>query len=145
MKLLYEGFEGGRVGFGLLILRVITGLAMMQHGWPKILNPLDWMAGRPGAAPPFLQAMAALAEFGGGACLVLGLLTPLAALGIAITMAVAITTRHWEHPWVAIAPYRGPTKELALNYLTIAVMLLVTGPGAYALDAWLFGRRGGRK
>jgi len=42
------------------------------------------------SVPGFLQGLAALSEFGGGLALIAGLLTPLAAFGIACTMVVAV-------------------------------------------------------
>jgi len=75
----------------LLLIRIVVGLAFMIHGWPKIQNPFGWMpAGAP--VPGVFQALAAISEFGGGLGWILGLLTPLAALGIAFTMAVAFST-----------------------------------------------------
>ena len=65
---------------GLLGLRLVMGAAFMFHGWPKIQNPLGWM-GPEAPVPAILQALAALAEFGGGMALIVGLLTRLASLG----------------------------------------------------------------
>ncbi len=91
--------------------------------------------------PGVFQALAALAEFGGGLCWVLGLLTPVASLLILGEMAVALGMVHLPqgHPFVA-SPPGGPSYEPALGYLAIAVALLLVGPGKLSLDAWLFGR-----
>lgn len=46
------------------------GVAFVLHGWPKIQNPMGWMnAMGMQSVPSFLQALAALAEFGGGIAL----------------------------------------------------------------------------
>jgi len=109
---------------------------MVLHGLPKIQNPMGWMQG-PQAMPGFLQLLAALAEFGGGIALMLGFFTRLGALGIAITMAVAIFTAHAGDPFVA----QGKRSfESAALYLAAASMLLLGGPGAYSVD-YLFARR----
>ncbi|PWB78822.1 MAG: DoxX family protein, partial [Holophagae bacterium] len=71
----------------LLLVRVVAGFAFMLHGWGKIQNAFGWM-GPDAFAPGIFQALAALSEFGGGLAWILGLLTPLASLGIACTMAV---------------------------------------------------------
>ena len=83
MKRFFSNFHDGPVGIGLLILRFVMGLSIMSHGWGKIQKPFAWMG--PDGPPGFLQALAALGEFGGGLAIVLGLLTPLGALGVLCT------------------------------------------------------------
>lgn len=137
MKKLFGDFVGGRAGVGLLILRLVAGTALMIHGLPKAKKPFGWMG--PDGPPGFLQALAALAEFGGGLALILGLLTPLACLGILCTMGFAILVAHKGDPW--IKPGAPKTFELASLYLLIAITLITTGPGAWSLDAKIFGSR----
>ena len=87
----------GRVGsVGLLLLRLVMGTAFVFHGWPKIQSPLGWM-GPEAPVPAILQSLAALAEFGGGMALIVGLLTRLASLGIATNMIVALGMVHLPH------------------------------------------------
>src|SRR3954452_16014515 len=138
---LFPAFLGGPGAGGLLVLRLVAGTAMMLHGWPKIQHATSWM-GPKAPVPGVLQALAALAEFGGGFCWVLGLLTPLASFLILCNMAVAAGTVHIPagHPFVASQP-GGPSYEPALGYLAIAVLLLLAGPGRLSLDWLLFGRR----
>jgi putative oxidoreductase len=137
-KLLFNDFVGGRVALGLLILRGVAGLGMMFHGWGKIQQPFSWM-GDGASIPGWLQALAALSEFGGGAAWVLGLLTPLACFGILCTMAKAVHL----HAVTLQQPFVGKdgSYELALLYLVVAVLLLLAGPGKLALDAAIFGRK----
>lgn len=122
---------------GLLVLRLVMGAAFVIHGWGKIQSPFSWMGDAP--IPGFLQALAAISEFGGGILLLLGLLTPLAALGILFTMAGALFIAHFPqgHPFVASG---GPSFELPLVYLAAALLFLVAGPGRFSLDYALFGR-----
>jgi putative oxidoreductase len=130
-------FQGGRTGLGLLLLRVIVGSAFVVHGWPKIQAPFGWMpAGSP--VPGIFQALAALSEFGGGLALILGFLTPLAALGIASTMAVAYKMAHSQHPWISTG---GPSFEIVALYFVAVISILLTGPGKFSLDALLFDRK----
>jgi len=126
---------------GLLLLRVVAGLAFIFHGYDKIRNPFAWM-GPDADVPGVLQALAAVSEFGGGIAWIVGLLVPLASFGLACTMAVAV----WTHaklmgdPFVA-SQAGGGSYELAAVYLAVAVLLLLAGPGRFSLDQMLFGGR----
>lgn len=124
------------VSLALLLLRLVTGVAFAYHGWPKVQAPFTWMteAGMLGV-PSLLQAAAALSEFAGGLLLALGLLTPLAALGILGTMLGALVLVHFPagHPFVDMT-HEGHSYELALVYGVIALVVLVTNGGRYTLD-----------
>ena len=127
--------------FVMLLLRLIVGLAFVQHGWGKIQNPFGWMPPDAGV-PGFFQFLAALAEFGGGIALILGLLTSLAMLGLAITMLVA-TSMHafvMKDPMVTQSQ-GGSSFELPLVYLGISLLIMSLGAGKYSLDAKMFGTR----
>ena len=140
MHRIYPPFLGGTGAVGLLVLRLVAGTAMMFHGWPKIQNFTSWM-GPDAPVPGALQALAALAEFGGGLCWVLGLLTPLASFLILCTMAVATGMVHIARGDPFVATQGGPSFEPALGYLAIAVLFLLAGPGRLSLDWLLVGRR----
>lgn len=140
MRRFFPVFLSGWGAAALLLVRVVMGVAFILHGWPKIQNPTTWMNAMGGEGiPSFLQALAALAEFGGGIALVLGLLTPLAALGILCQMLGALFLVHFPRgdPFVTGG---GPNYELPLIYLVLAILLIVVGPGRWSLDALLFGR-----
>jgi putative oxidoreductase len=128
------------MSYGILALRVVLGLVMAAHGAQKLFG---WFGGagprgtagffeqirfRPGLA---MALGAGLAEFGGGLLLATGLLTPLAALAIAIVMLNAIFAVHRPNGfWNANGGY-----EFNLVVLTAAAALAATGPGRFALDA----------
>jgi putative oxidoreductase len=139
MRRFYPPFVGGRSGFGLLLIRLAVGAAMILHGWQKIGNPFHWMDKMGSAPPALLQGLAVLAEVGGGAALVVGLLTPLATLGLACDMAYALFLVHLPKgdPFVA-ASASGSSYEKALVYLAASICVMLTGPGRYSLDALLF-------
>ena len=124
----------------LLLIRVVAGFAFMLHGWGKIQNPFGWM-GPDGFAPGIFQALAALSEFGGGLAWILGLLTPLASLGIACTMAVAFSFHAVVRGDPFVSMTGGPSFELAAVYFCIALLLIAMGPGRSSLDRKLFGPR----
>jgi len=130
----------GLVSTALLLVRVVVGLAFTIHGWGKIQHPFDWM-GPDSWAPGFLQGLAALSEFGGGLAWAFGFLTPLASLGIACTMAVAVGTLIFKMHAPFVAAKGGPSFELALVYFCIAWILFAAGPGSISLDRLVFGVR----
>ena len=129
-----------RASTGLLIFRLVAGLAFMHHGYGKIQNPFDWMGPNAGT-PGIFQLLAAISEFGGGLAWMLGLLTPLASFGLTCTMIVAI----WMHAIVLHDPFvpQGPggSYELASIYLCFAILLLLAGPGRFSVDRIIFGEK----
>lgn len=130
-----------RASFGLLALRLVAGLAFIYHGHSKIQNPFDWM-GPNSDMLGILQALAAVAEFGGGLAWMIGLLMPLASFGLLCTMGVAV----WTHVKVIGDPFvstkGGGSWELAGVYLCVAVLLIAAGPGRFSADRVLFGEKG---
>src|SRR5918999_1612702 len=123
MRKLYPNFISGWGAAALLLVRLVMGVAFILHGWPKIQNPMGWMNAMGGqGVPSFLQALAALAEFGGGIALVLGLLTPIAAFGIVCQMLGALLLVHLPKGDPFVAQGRS-SYELALVYLVMAVLL----------------------
>lgn len=127
--------------FGLLVLRLIAGVAFIMHGWGKIQTPFSWMPPE-APVPGFFQFLAALSEFGGGIAWILGLLTPLFSFGLACTMAVAVFMHAvvMGDPFVATGPGMS-SFEPALVYFGVAILLLLAGPGKFALDLKIFGER----
>ena len=123
------------------MLRVVVGTAFVLHGWQKIENPFHWMDQFPNAPPAFLQGLSVLAEVGGGAALILGLLTPIATLGLACDMFYALAFVHLAHGDPFVAAGNGPSYERALVYLAVSAAVMLVGPGRFALDAMLFKRR----
>ncbi len=126
----------------LLILRLVAGAAFVIHGWGKIKTPFSWVPPEaPMAIPAAFQGLAALSEFGGGLAWILGFLTPLASLGMACTMAVAV----YLHAVVLGDPFINPTGggayELALLYFAVSLVFIPLGPGKFSLDAVAFGEK----
>ncbi len=92
--------------------------------------------------PGIFQFLAAFSEFGGGIAWILGLVFPLASLGMAFTMVVAVYFHAvmLGDPFVSSGPGMG-SYEPALLYLGISVLFILMGPGKYSLDAKLFGSK----
>jgi putative oxidoreductase len=123
----------------LLILRLVIGLLFVGHGAQKLFG--IWgghgIAGTAGffeaigLKPGRVHAIAAgVAELGGGALLVLGLLTPLGSLLIIAVMVTAALTVHVTNGlW---ATQNGV--ELNLVYAAAAVALAGVGAGSVSLD-----------
>jgi putative oxidoreductase len=126
---------------GLLILRVVVGLLVAGHGAQKLFGwfgghglaaMTGWLAAL-GLRPARLWALiAGLAEFGGGLLLALGLFHPLGPLAIIAVMLMAIALVHRQALWIA-----DNGSEYCLVIATVAAVLGLAGPGAYALDAQL--------
>ena len=122
----------------LLLVRLVAGAAFLWHGAEKIQAPFSWM-GANSTVPGILQAMSAVAEFGGAILLIFGFLTALGALGIACDMVVAI----YMHIAVLHDPFVSSTGrsswELAATYLALMILLKLIGPGKFSVDHYVFG------
>ena len=135
----------------LLVLRVYTGIAFIQHGIPKLKNLGVW-SGMIGMPQPICAAAAITMVFG-GILLIPGLLTIPAAAGIGGTMVYAVVFLASKgSPFAPPEPFElekgdyfgsmGPGEpsswEKAATYVIIAAVLMTVGPGHLSLDsAWL--------
>ena len=136
-------FQTNFASVSLLVLRVIAGVAFILHGWGKIQTPFAWLPeGAPISIPGFLQFLAAVSEFGGGICWILGLFMPLASLGMLITMIVATLVHMLVFKDPFVNPAIGSSYEPALMYVGVSLALLGVGPGNYSLDRFIFGLKG---
>jgi len=88
----------------LMLTRVVLGVIFLAHGAQKVFG---WFGG-PGfdqtmkafvrmGIPAFLAVMAILTEFLGGIGLLVGLLSRVAAVGIAMIMVVAVSLVHAQN------------------------------------------------
>jgi putative oxidoreductase len=125
----------GTGAIGLLLFRIVIGGGFVLHGLRKLKRPTTWMQAE-GTPPdaPLVQYVAVLVEFGSGAGYLLGLFSPLAAIGMLMTMIGAIIKVHIpdRNPFVA-APGK-PSAESCVVYAAAALLLLLVGPGEYSLD-----------
>lgn len=125
---------------GLLLLRVMVGIAMSAHGSQKLFG-LFGGGGIHGTAEFFTQSgypageamavVSGLVETLGGLALVLGLLTPLAAAAIVGDMLNAVAVKFG-------GGFFEPTgMEYELLLTVAAASIAFTGPGRYAVDRFL--------
>lgn len=127
---------------GLLLTRALLGIILMAHGWQKLaLNGLGPTAGgfeQMGVpAPDAAATAAAFVELGGGALLILGLLTPFAGVLVALVMGGAWWFAHRDGG-VFVAD-QGWELVAALGLASIVFALV--GPGRFSIDALLTRRR----
>jgi uncharacterized membrane protein YphA (DoxX/SURF4 family) len=116
-------------GGGLMLLRTAIGLITAWQGATLIATP-----GSAWLASAWLTSGAGVTAILVGAALIVGLLTPFAAALVAIAAAVSASR--------AAGPIVVTHDALAHGLVLVdAVSLVLLGPGAYSLDARLFGRR----
>lgn len=125
---------------GIALLRVFLGIVFLAHGSQKLF--VFGIAGTTGAfaqmgvpLPALSATLATIAEVLGGIALIFGVLTRIGAFVLAIEMFFAIVLVRAKGGF--FAP-RGAEYELTLFVALVAIVL--SGPGAYALDE-LFAKR----
>ena len=129
------------VSYSLLILRVIASVMMIvNHGWNKILAGQEkW--NRLGTAltdfigidfmSVFFGFMAAFSESIGMVMVIFGIFTRPAAFLLLFTMFVASMNHLVD----------GEFPELAIMYLIVMLVLLISGPGKFSLDYKFFSQK----
>jgi putative oxidoreductase len=144
MNALIQSTLATRAGYGIALLRVVTGVTFAAHGAQKLFGWFggyglagvgQWMESI-GLAPGYLLALlAGSAEFFGGLALVLGVLVRPAAAVLAVTMLVAIFSVHLANGFFM----SNNGYEFALALLAISVALLIEGAGRLSVDRRLAG------
>ncbi|HEV3440724.1 MAG TPA: hypothetical protein VG122_25440 [Gemmata sp.] len=117
MQRLFSTFPEGWPGTGLLFLRAVAAIPSVQHGIAGLLvTPLPILV-----VPQLVAAVAA-------ALLLVGFSTPVAGVLMAVA-EMCLAFSHSNDPWI----------HILLGALGVSLAML--GPGAWSLDARLFGRK----
>ena len=131
-----------------LVLRLTLAVVMFAHGAQKALG---WFGGsglrgtldflRKSGVPSPVAVLAIMAEFLGPLGLAVGLLTRVAALGIAAVMLGAILTVHGQHGFFMnwYGKEQGEGFEYHVLAIGLAVALVLNGAGVWSLDAVIAG------
>ncbi len=129
-----------------LIVRLALGTVMLAHGAQKALGMFGGFGfeGTMGfftqqLGVPYIFALLAIAsEFLGSIGILVGLLTRVAALGIAVTMGVAIYMAHSQFFFIDwMGKQGGNGCEYHILAIGLALSLVVSGAGALSIDGFL--------
>lgn len=125
--------------FGITLVRIITGILLVWHGWEtfdaeKMKMYTGWFADRKYSNPEIWAYAGKVAELLAGIGFILGLFTRLASLAAIAAFAGIIFIlgdkgkifQGDQHPFL---------------FILLAVMFLFTGPGALSLDGLLFRKK----
>ena len=121
MQRLFSTFASGWPGVGLLLLRLLAGVALIHFGIANVL-----------IAPPLAIVVLQIIGIAAGLFLLVGLWTPVAgtlAAIVKVSIAISRFLLHAGDPWIAIIQ------------AVLGAALAMVGPGAWSIDARLFGRK----
>jgi len=114
---LFSTFANGLPGLGLLLQRLIAGGVLMRYAIVHLKAPAESAA-----------ILTQLTDLSAGLLLVLGLWTPIAGVMVALLQLWAFVSGASD-PWIPVL------------LATLGATLALIGPGAWSIDARIFGRK----
>jgi len=122
---LFSAFPAGFPGAGLLLLRAVVGATLLAHGILCLLSP---------ERMTLVLSVASALLLLSGVCLLIGFLTPILSL-LACLECLGIA-----FSWFPTQMMNSFDSKLALvPIIAISLAIALLGPGAFSLDARLFG------
>jgi uncharacterized membrane protein YphA (DoxX/SURF4 family) len=115
LRRLFSTFAPGWPGAGLLLMRLVAGLSLVIHGFARLQT-----------GPPIQLTVLAVFAISLGILLLAGLWTPVTGLLVAALAVWNIITRPGD-------------PSACIFMATIGAALALLGPGAWSVDARLFG------
>lgn len=131
-RFLSTKYSAGAFNFSMLVLRVITGVLLISHGYSKLVrfNELqNVFMNFAGLGSTTSLVLIIFAEFFCSILLILGLFTRFAAIPIIVGMSVVVFVAN-------NADFFGKAESGSL-YLAAAITLLFCGPGKISVDGMI--------
>lgn len=119
MQKSFSAFPGGWPGLGLLLLRALVGVTL-------IAQILAYVGSTKFSVLSLVVTALVLII---ASCLLVGFMTPLAAIliGVGATALAVLSLIETNQTW--------------LNVIVLTIVVALLGPGAFSIDARMFGRR----
>lgn len=117
MQRLFSTFADGWPGVGLLLQRIVTAILLVRFG----IVELTGTSVTASTIPPIVASCASI-------LLMVGLWTPIVGTLVAV-IEIWIAITHLNDPWISII------------LATLCGTAAMIGPGAWSIDARLFGRK----
>lgn len=125
--------------YGLLILRVVLGIAFALHGWAKLSGGVDGVAGFFGGmlgipAPGLFAWVVTIVELVGGILLIAGALTQIVGILLAIDMLGAIVFAFFGQGAPLLNENGAISWEKEAVFGAAALCIALAGAGAFSVD-----------
>ena len=114
----------------ILVVRLLFGILFLTHGYAKLMahaSMADLFADPFGLGSTISFWLVVFAEVVCSFALIFGILQRVALIPMIIAMAVAFFVVHGGDAFAA--------KELSFIYLTVFIILYITGPGEFSFDS----------